>query len=297
MALVLRQSTAVDVLIGPFVDSANGYTAEAGVSPAVKLSKNGQTLTAKSDVTTPVHSADGYYNCELDATDTNTVGTLVLSVVGSATSLPVRHEYQVLDETAYDTLYATTATVLNAGDVGMIFKSTIATVNSQTSFVMTDGIASTNVFQYCSVTIYDASTQDYFQTWVVSVDHTTDTIVIAGTPTFTVVANDILRVYAHQHPRAAVNNAALLPLATFDTNADLVRAKLHLLARRDTGATTDYAAAMADINTDEGSGAGDYHNETDSLQAQRDLTKDSNIISVDGIVITGAGTPADPWGP
>ncbi len=110
MTQVLKQSTAVDVLIGPFVDSANGYTAETGVSPAVKLSKNGQALGAKNDATTPVHDADGYYNCELDATDTNTVGTLVLSVVGSVTSLPVRHEYQVVEEATYDFLYASGAT-------------------------------------------------------------------------------------------------------------------------------------------------------------------------------------------
>ncbi len=110
MTQILRQSTAVDVLIGPFVDSTDGYTAETGVSPSVKLSKNGQTLAAKNDATTPVHDADGYYNCELDATDTNTVGTLILSVVGSATSLPVRHEFMVIEEDAYDFLYASGAT-------------------------------------------------------------------------------------------------------------------------------------------------------------------------------------------
>lgn len=106
---ILKQSTAVDVLIGPFVDSTDGYTAETGVSPAVKLSKNGQALAAKNDVTTPVHDADGYYNCELDATDTNTVGTLVLTVVGSSTSLPVRHEYQVVEEAIYDSLIGSSA--------------------------------------------------------------------------------------------------------------------------------------------------------------------------------------------
>lgn len=110
MTQVLRQSTAVDVLIGPFVDSTDGYTAETGVSPSVKLSKNGQTLAAKNDITTPVHDADGYYNCELDATDTNTVGTLILTVAGSATSLPVRHEFTVIEEDAYDFLYASGAT-------------------------------------------------------------------------------------------------------------------------------------------------------------------------------------------
>jgi hypothetical protein len=107
--VILRQSTAVDVLIGPFLDLTDGATAESGETPTVKLSKNGQALAAKSDVTVPLHDADGYYNCELDATDTGTVGTLVLTVAKSATALPVRHEFQVMDTAAFDALYADAA--------------------------------------------------------------------------------------------------------------------------------------------------------------------------------------------
>ena len=75
MTQILRQSTAVDVLIGPFLDRTDAFTAETGESPSVKLSKNGQALAAKNDVTTPVHDADGYYNCELDATDSRSERT------------------------------------------------------------------------------------------------------------------------------------------------------------------------------------------------------------------------------
>ena len=118
---ILKQSTAVDVLIGPFVDSTDGYTAEEALSPSVLLSKNGQTLAAKNDVTTPTHDDAGYYNCELDATDTNTVGQLVLIVEGSATALPVRHSFQVVEESTYDALFGASATGFNASgrvDVG-----------------------------------------------------------------------------------------------------------------------------------------------------------------------------------
>ena len=113
MTQILKQSTAVDVLIGPFVDLTDGYTAETGESPTVKLSKNGQALAAKSDATTPTSDADGYYNCELDATDTGTLGTLVLTVAASANALPVRHEYMVVPANAYDALVGGTDT-LNA---------------------------------------------------------------------------------------------------------------------------------------------------------------------------------------
>lgn len=109
MTQILKQSTAVDVLIGPFLDKTDAATAEPGESPSVKLSKNGQALAAKNDATTPVHDADGYYNCELDATDTNTVGTLILTVAASGAALPVRHEYQVVEEAIYDDLFASGA--------------------------------------------------------------------------------------------------------------------------------------------------------------------------------------------
>lgn len=109
MAIILRQSTAVDVLIGPFVDSSDGYTSEEGHSPTVLLSKNGQALAAKNDATVPVADDAGCYNCELDATDTNTVGALVLIVEGNSTHLPARHEFQVVEEAVYDLYYASGA--------------------------------------------------------------------------------------------------------------------------------------------------------------------------------------------
>lgn len=135
MTQVLKQSTAVDVLIGPFVDLTDGATAETGESPSVKLSKNGQTLGAKNDATTPVHDADGYYNCELDATDTNTVGTLILTVAASANALPVRHEFQVVEEPIYDALYGASAAGFDSNgrvDVGS-WLGTAVTTSSTTS--------------------------------------------------------------------------------------------------------------------------------------------------------------------
>ncbi len=124
----LRQSTAVDVLLGPFVDKTDGATGETGESPSVKLSKNGQALGAKNDATTPVHDADGYHNCELDATDTDTVGTLTLTVAASAEALPVRHEFQVLTQDAYDYIYASDA----APD------TQIAAIKAETALIVTD---------------------------------------------------------------------------------------------------------------------------------------------------------------
>jgi len=109
MALHLKANTAVDVLIGPFVDKTDGNTTEDGLTltrAEIKLSKNGQALTQKTETTSAAFDDDGYYNCMFDATDTNTEGQLVLIVHQSANALPVRHEYSILSEAAWDSLYA-----------------------------------------------------------------------------------------------------------------------------------------------------------------------------------------------
>lgn len=110
---ILRQSTAIDVLIGPFVDSSDGATPETGLTIDVEVSKNGEALAEKSDITAPTHDGgqevDGYYNCELDATDTNTVGTLTLACFASG-ALSVRHDYVVVEEAVYDLFFAASAT-------------------------------------------------------------------------------------------------------------------------------------------------------------------------------------------
>lgn len=123
---ILKQSTAVDVLIGPFVDSTDGDTEETALTISqadVKLSKNGQTMAQKSDVTACAHDANGMYNCELDATDTNTVGTMVLFVHESG-ALAVRHEFQVVEEAVYVDLFAASA----AGYAGITELATVDTV-------------------------------------------------------------------------------------------------------------------------------------------------------------------------
>lgn len=108
---IIRQSTAVDILIGPFVHDIDGNTEQTGLTIAqadVLLSKNGQALAQKSDVTTCAHDASGLYNCELDATDTNTVGTLSV-YVHVTDALAVRHDFQVIEEATYDDLVASGA--------------------------------------------------------------------------------------------------------------------------------------------------------------------------------------------
>ena len=111
----LRQGTAVDILIGPFVDDTDGKTAETGLTLDVELSKNGQGLANKNDATVPVHDGtgdiDGFYNCELDTTDTNTVGQLTV-VAHAAGALDCRFDFQVLTQSRYDDMFAATPNIV-----------------------------------------------------------------------------------------------------------------------------------------------------------------------------------------
>ena len=131
----LKQSTAVDILIGPFVDEDDGKTAETGLTLDVELLKNGQALANKNDATVPVHDAagtvDGYYNCELDATDTNTVGQLTV-VAHVAGALPVRLDFQVVEEDIHTSLFAASASAFDSNqrvNVGLVVGATPLTLS------------------------------------------------------------------------------------------------------------------------------------------------------------------------
>ena len=110
MQRFLRQSTAVDVLIGPFIDDTDFKTPETALTITnsdTQLSKNGQALANRSDVTSCAHDASGFYNCELDATDTNTVGQLRITVNESG-ALPMWEDFFVMQAAAYDRLVSST---------------------------------------------------------------------------------------------------------------------------------------------------------------------------------------------
>jgi uncharacterized protein YunC (DUF1805 family) len=111
MAVFLRQSTAVDLAIGPFLDATDGVTAETGLTLSqadVRLKKNAAAWAQVSDATAATHEEAGWYEKELDATDTDTVGRLVISVQETG-ALPVWHEFWVLEEAVYDAIFAASA--------------------------------------------------------------------------------------------------------------------------------------------------------------------------------------------
>lgn len=110
--IFLKQSTAVAVSFGPFVDPTDGVTLETGLVSAIDhgttgifLSKNGGALTIRhATVTASTYDAYGNYIVTLDTTDTNTLGTLRMQFAAAASCVPVWQDFMVLPANVYDSL-------------------------------------------------------------------------------------------------------------------------------------------------------------------------------------------------
>lgn len=104
MATYLRQSTTITIQMGPALDETNGVTPVTTLSPTVTVSKAGAAFAARSSATAITHDAAGWYRVELNTTDTNTLGRLVVQFNDAATHLPVWHEFSVVPAVIYDSL-------------------------------------------------------------------------------------------------------------------------------------------------------------------------------------------------
>lgn len=108
MATLLKQSTAVEIGMGPFLDETDGKTAETALTitqPDIRLKKNGGAWAQKNAAQTLSHEENGWYEVALDTTDTNTVGILIVAIHESG-ALPVWREFIVLPAAIYDWLTA-----------------------------------------------------------------------------------------------------------------------------------------------------------------------------------------------
>lgn len=103
---LLKQSTAVDIPLGPFVDSADGATPETSLTLSqadIRLKKNGGAWAQKNQTSSATHEENGNYEVNLNATDTDTLGILRV-FVNEAGALPVWDDYLVVPANVYDAL-------------------------------------------------------------------------------------------------------------------------------------------------------------------------------------------------
>lgn len=107
--IYLRQSTASqEIPLGYFLDSADGNTEETGLTIAntdIKLWKAGATTLANKNSGGATHISNGIYYAVLDATDTDTLGSMVV-FVHVAGALAIRLECVVLAANVYDSMIA-----------------------------------------------------------------------------------------------------------------------------------------------------------------------------------------------
>ena len=107
MTIRLKQSTAgQEIPLGYFLDQLDGNTEETELTIAntdIKLWKMGATSLVNKNSGGATHMANGLYYTVLDATDTNTLGALVVFVHVSG-ALAVKVECEVQAANVYDSL-------------------------------------------------------------------------------------------------------------------------------------------------------------------------------------------------
>jgi hypothetical protein len=143
MTLFLRQSTAgQDVVLGPFVDDVDFKSPEVSltiINTDVKLFKDGAASVDKNSGG-GTHRGSGAYSFTFDATDTSTVGQLLI-LIDVAGALAVWVEAQVIEEAVYDIQYAAASTGEVPADV---IKIDSVTSSAQNLSDMYDGTGYTD---------------------------------------------------------------------------------------------------------------------------------------------------------
>ena len=99
--IILRQSTARTILVGPILD-ASGVAKTDDVVGSIKITKNG-TVGAANGSATLTHDHAGKYLLALTASDTDTLGIMQVSLNSGTNDMPMK-DCMVLTATAYDTL-------------------------------------------------------------------------------------------------------------------------------------------------------------------------------------------------
>jgi len=136
----LKANTQVKVVVGPFVDVSDGFTPETGIAlstadEAELVKHDAAAVTDISGATwAAITSMDGYYNLTLTTSHTDTEGMLVIAVQDDSECLPVRQEFMVLAEAAYDSMFVAKDTGFMDVDVKAISGDTTAADNAELMF-------------------------------------------------------------------------------------------------------------------------------------------------------------------
>jgi hypothetical protein len=300
----LKQSTAVTVKLGPFVDATDGSTAETALTiqkADVRLSKNGGNMAAASadqgasDAGAP-HDELGDYDISLDATDTATLGRLRV-LVKEAGALVVWRDFMVQPANVWDSLYGADKLQVDAaeasGDVLTTLKVlvpliTTVTITNQTTGVLAAGSADNNAYKDWKAFYIDQSTATQ-----VCLGHVAGYVGSTRTYTlkldpgiFTVATGDTIAlvppgVTFGLSEQAAAFAAINVHIDLFTTNTG------NLLATAEPGSFAEQVSTLIEL----------IKTVTDKFAFTVANQVNANTKSVNGTAVSGAGTEGDPWGP
>lgn len=169
----LKQSTAVEIKLGPFVDATDANTIEDALTISqadVRLAKNGGDWAQKNETTSLVHEENGWYRCLLDTTDTNTLGILRVAAHESG-ARPVSREFMVLPADSYNAIvsgngngiYANTVRISSNQNTALALN--YALMNFASFDKAADAGNSTSQFKTSGLT---SSVNDYYKHWLVN---------------------------------------------------------------------------------------------------------------------------------
>jgi hypothetical protein len=133
--LIVRQSTARTVTVGPVLD-ADGVAVTGGVVGDFKIAKNGGAPAALNGSATLTHRHTGFYSLALTATDLDTVGQAEVVIDDTVNACPMK-EITVVEEVIYDALFVASANAFTgaagASKVsGVVLTDTVTTYTGNT---------------------------------------------------------------------------------------------------------------------------------------------------------------------
>lgn len=202
MTQELKQSIAVNVLMGPFVDVTDANTAETDVilnaCDTTSLLKHGSGVISNIALETFHKVGGGWYNLALTNLSTNTLGMLTVGIHDASLALPVMGRFMVLDAKWYDAKYGAGANI-------DLLDMAISTVNT------TAGVAATN-FAYLDMLVSSVNTVAAAKDTQIGVINTGVYLVEANVDIPTTTINTMLAVV---NTRVAAN--LNLPITTVNT--------------------------------------------------------------------------------
>ena len=117
MTLFLKQSTAIDIRMGPYADATDAVTPETGLTigaadQAEVLKANGAATVAMTGTFAAVSGADGWYDYTCATTDVDTIGEVVFVLQDASVTRPAFTRGYVLEEAVFDAFFGASATPL-----------------------------------------------------------------------------------------------------------------------------------------------------------------------------------------